>query len=136
MFVILAKGHCLSKASWVWNPDVGHYLSLNAIMCYTWVMKVMILGNRLYNGVEGLFGTIVYKYMVDKLELLSHNWIEQIALGKWVTRHPLALEESHKIMFKVLLIVTIHSLFIGCRILWEYSVVSAQRLNEVRGLVI
>ena len=46
-------------------------------------MKVMILGKRLYNGVEGLFGTIVYKkYMVDKLELLSHNWIEQIALGK------------------------------------------------------
>lgn len=43
---------------------------------------MMILGNRLYNGVEGLFGTIVYKYMVDKLELLSHNWIEQIALGK------------------------------------------------------
>lgn len=43
----------------------------------------MILGKRLYNGVEGLFGTIVYrKYVLDKSELLSHNWIGQIVIGK------------------------------------------------------
>ena len=55
--------------------------------------------------------------VVDESKLLSHNWIGQIVMGKCMTRHSLALEESKKIMFKGLLMAIIKRKLIGCNAL-------------------